>query len=152
MSTKTIVRCFALVVALLIGLGVWGWYASDDSRAEVLRLRDERRLEVFCQEYRGVADLDKIYAPVFIPETTTSSVPFDPNVPPTSTDYPYEPILLVDLERLAGNAPSAVEEEVEVVVEADEEMRRTGNSQAFAVPEVQRSVERIVAYGTRRCP
>jgi hypothetical protein len=152
MSTRTIVNCFALVVAVLIGLGVWGWYASDDSRAEVLRLRDERRLEVFCQEYRGVEGLERIYAPVFVPESTSSSVPIDPNVPPTSSEYPYEPVLLVDLERLERNAPSAVEEEVAIVVDADEKMRQTGDPGVFTEPEVKRSVQRITAYGTSRCP
>ena len=152
MSTRTIVNSFALVVAVLIGLGVWGWYASDDSRAEVLRIRDERRLEVFCQEYRGVDDLERIYAPALIPETTVSSVPLDPNVPPPSTEYVYEPVLLVDLERLERNAPSPVEEEVDVVVAAAEEMRQTGNPRTFADPEVQRSVQRITDYGTSRCP
>jgi len=152
MSTRTIVNCFAMVVAVLIGLGIWGWYASDDSRAEVLRIRDERRLEVFCQEYRGVDDLERIYAPALIPETTSSSVPFDPNAPPPVTEYTYEPILLVDLDRLERNTPSPVEEEVAVVVAAAEKMRQTGDPRTFADPEVQRSVERITAYGTSRCP
>jgi hypothetical protein len=151
MSTRTIVNSFALVVAVLIGLGIWGWYASDDSRAEVLRLRDERRLEVFCQEYRGVDDLERIYAPALIPETTTSSVPFDPNAPPV-TDYTYEPILLVDLERLERNTPSPVEEEVTIVVAAAEKMRQTGDPRTFADPGVQQAVERITSYGTSRCP
>jgi hypothetical protein len=188
MSTRTIVNCFALVVALLIGLGVWGWYASDDSRAEVLRLRDERRLEVFCQQYRGVESIENFYAPVFIPESTTSSIPIDPNLsttssipfdpnlsttssipidpnapptgsdpfdpglPPPSSDYPFEPIVMVDLDRLEQNAPSAVEEEIGIVVDADEKVRRTGDTRGFVEPEVQRAIQRITAYGNRRCP
>ena len=152
MYTRTIVNCFAMVVAVLIGLGVWGWYASDDSRAEVLRLQDERRLEVFCQEYRGVDDLERIYAPALIPETTSSSAPFDPNVPPPVTEYTYEPILLVDLDRLERNTPSPVDEEVAIVVTAAEKMRQTGDPRTFADPVVQQSVERITSYGTSRCP
>jgi hypothetical protein len=154
MSTRSIVNGFALVVAVLVGLGVWGWYASDDSRAEVERIREARRLEVFCQEYRGVDDLERIYGPAIIPETTLS-VPYDPAgpdpgaLPPTSWDY--EPVEMVDLERLARNAPTAIEDEVDQVADAGQQLRETGNPQAFVDPEVQQSVQRITEYGATNC-
>lgn len=154
MSTRFIVNAFVAVVVVLIGLGVWGWYASDDSRAEVERIREQRRMVVFCEEYRGVDDLERIYAPSIIPETTLS-VPFDPNdptgMPPPTTSYPYEPVELVNLERLESNAPAVLEDEIAEVADAGREMRETGDPRSFADPEVQRSVERITDYGNQFC-
>lgn len=158
MATKVIVTGFLAVVAGLIGLGVWGWYASDDSRAEVERIRAERVMRAFCQEYPGVDNIVQTHFGYFSPGGPGAPIepgPPDPNDPPITVPD-FEEYQYTDVERLDANAPPGLREEIDVVVDAYEQSRNSldvgAGYPAFDEPEVAAAVDRITAYGERRCP
>lgn len=163
MPIKFIVSGFLTVVVALIGIGVWGWYASDDSRAEVERIRAERRLLIFCQEYEGLEHLaesrfgiTELQPPVEL-GPDGQPVPGDqmgPDGEPPSDPFghdPYEVYYYPDMDRLRRNAPPAVADEIAVVAAADEQAMQTQGPSAYERPEVLAAVERIMEYGDQTC-
>lgn len=161
MPIKFIVSGFLAVVVTLVGIGVWGWYASDDSRAEVERIRAERKRLIFCEDYRAVQDLAEYrfgipaQSPPVVLGPGGQPIPEDSvGIPSTDDPFAHEPYVehyYLDMERFVRNAPPAVADDVAVVAEADEDAMRYGNSGPYERPEVVAAVERIVEYGDRTC-
>lgn len=162
MGTKVIVTGFAAVVAGLTGLGVWGWYASDESRAEVERIRAERIMRIFCEEYPGVDNISENQLGYFVEPSLPPAGPIGPETPPlddpasTSTTVfdefqEYQEYQYTDVRRLAKNAPPGVSDDIEIVAEAYD-AGISGSPTAFERPAVAAAIDRIMAFGDRRCP
>lgn len=137
--------CF---VAALAGLGLWGYGDRDATRA-----RHERAVEA---ENRGA-----VCAELSIGIGSLTGQPTGPDLPPGIVYAPLSDEELVAsasflsfffTEELAPVAPPVLEEPIDVIAEASDEVLATSSAEPFHSRDAVRAAKALADYYREQCP